>query len=182
MNKHCVVAPVLLAIVFAAHSPDAAAQCTIGRLTSGPNWQSVTPPQGMGQSFTACETGFVTSISFIVDGTPYPMKLGLQAGTELSPQSNPQTVSVVEGPNTIVLDTPFPVTKGTIYSFGLLPTSVLVLHLGEGDSYAGGTRLWFTGDVTIPDETHDLVFSVEIAAGVVPTQPATWGRIKVLYR
>lgn len=186
MKKRFLVAPLLLAVVLAVHSPQAAADCNIDQPTEDNVYNAASPPAGCGQSFTACETGFVKSISFSVGVVPSgPISLGLQAGTYLSPQSNPQGVTVVSGLNTVVLDTPFPVTNGVLYSFGLLPTAgTLTLSVyGPMNPYAEGKFIYFTGLGYALDPNYDLMFSVEIVTDYpVATLPATWGHLKSLYR
>lgn len=182
MKKHFLVAPVLLAVVLAVHSPDATAACTIDQ----PNMPATAYcPVGhsIGQSFTACQTGFVTSVSFnVYQAVTGPLDMELQAGTTIGPQSTPQSVSVVVGPNTIVLDTPFPVTNGTLYSFGLKPTSgILIVRESTGNPYAGGGYIEFDGTTYLPPGS-DLSFTVQIVTDIVPARPTTWGSIKTLYR
>lgn len=181
MKQPFLVAPVLFAVVLAIHSPNAAAQCTINQ----PIWQSLGAcREAQGQSFTACQTGFVTSLSFYsASGATVPATLGLQAGTNLVPQSNPQSVNIVPGLNTVVLDTPLSVTNGTLYSFGLARVGVNVCMIWVSDNpYAGGTVISYQSGTSFPQANYDLDFSVEIVESPVSTQSASWGSIKVLYR
>jgi hypothetical protein len=166
-------------LVLATHCADAAAQCTIDPPTSAATGVSANLQEGLGQSFTPCDEGFVIRISFTVLGTSSgPVTLGLQAGINLAASSYTQRVNLVRGPNTISLDTPFRVTPGTLYSFGLLPTAgSLEVGYHDENPYEDGTLLQSDGIFSGP-RPGDLLFKVEIAPGGA----STWGAVKRRYR
>lgn len=165
--------------VLATHWADAAAQCTIDPPTAAASGVSANPQEGLGQSFTPCEAGVVTRISFSVLGpSSGPVRLGLQAGIHLAAPSYSQSVNLVSGSNSIALAAPFRVTPGTLYSFGLLPTAgTLEVRYHDENPYADGTLLRSDGTVSGP-RPGDLVFTVEIAPGGT----STWGAVKGRYR
>jgi len=171
-------------VVLAAHCAEAAAQCTIDPPTSVAAGVSANPEEGLGQSFTPCEEGFVTRITFsVLDPPSGPVRLGLQAGIHLGAPSYSQSVSLVGGLNAIALETPFRVTPGRLYSFGLLPTAgTLEMRYDDENPYADGTLLQSDGTMTGP-RPGDLAFKVEIApGGKKSTTPSSWGAVKELYR
>jgi hypothetical protein len=177
---HTAVISLLAAcFVLATHGVDAAAQCVIDPPTSVAGSASANPEEGLGQSFTPCEAGFVTRISFFVTGpSSGRVTLGLQAGINLAAASHSQSVALVSGANTIALDAPFRVTPGTLYSFGLVPTAgTIELRYHEENSYADGTMLQSDGSASGP-RPGDLFFTVEIAPGAT----STWGAVKGRYR
>ena len=171
-------------LALATHVVDADAQCTIDPPSSVASGVSANPQEGLGQSFTPCEGGFVTRISLSVLGASSgPVKLGLQAGINLAAPSYSQSVRFVTGSNTITLAAPFRVTPGTLYSFGLVPTAGS-LEVGYHDEspYEDGTLVQSDGTFSGP-RAGDLVFTVEIASGVPGSPaPSTWGAIKAMYR
>ena len=170
--------------VLATYGGDAAAQCTIDPPTSVAIGVSASPQEGLGQSFTPCEEGFVTRISLCVLGASSgPVTLGLQAGINLAAPSYSQRVNLVTGSNTITLAAPFRVTPGTLYSFGLVPTAgSLEVGYHDENPYEDGTLVQSDGTFSGP-RPGDLVFTVEIAPdGRRSTGPSSWGAVKELYR
>jgi hypothetical protein len=186
MKRIVSVAPAFLAVVLAMHSPDAAADCMIAQPNSSSYYIGAQVPYAIGQSFTACETGYVTSVSFTTnEATSGPIALVLGSGT--IPETHvtySQPLTPVAGANTAALSTPFPVVSGTSYFFALQPSADVAapeLHYGGGDPYAGGSVIFWDGYMWGPWST-DLTFGVGIEVDPVATQPTTWGGMKVLYR
>ena len=176
-------------IVLAVHSPNSAADCTIDQSTCTDHGFSANvgpSPDIIGQSFTACQTGVVTSVTFNANLVTPGLTLGLEVGTNICAPSYTQSVSAVQGSNTVVLDTPFPVTDGAVYSFGLQPSgghSPLMLWGCGEDVYAGGIYcLCGAGHVFVPYPQFDLAFTVQITTEPTPTRANTWGSVKDLYR
>lgn len=184
MKKCFIVAPFLLGLVLVIHGPDAAAECTINQ-SSGPVGIVAEGTQGIGQSFTACQTGYVRSITVRTSGSPTgPAYLGLQAGTSIFPQTNPQSVNLAPySLNSIVLDTPFPVTSGMVYSFGLMATTNYLGLAGDlSNPFADGVLIFVFNGTNQLRSAQDLLFGLEIVTEYpVPARPASWGSIKGLY-
>jgi hypothetical protein len=171
-------------LVLATPCVDADAQCTIDPPFSISGGVSANPPGGLGQSFMACQTGVVTRISFsVLEPSSGPVRLGLQAGTDLSAPRYSQSVNLDGGSNTIVLDTPFRVTEGTVYSFGLLPTAGTIAVLYDDDGpLTEGSIIQSSPAISGP-RRGDLIFRVEIEPrDPRPTTPCTWGAVKELFR
>jgi len=183
--RHPAIIDMLAAcIVFATYSADADAQCAIDPPFSISGAVSANPPAGLGQSFVACQTGLVTRISFsVLEPSSGPIRLGLQHGTDLTAPRHAQSVILDAGLNTIVLDAPFRVTQGTLYSFGLLPTSGTIEVRYDDDSpHTDGSIIQSNGTASTP-RPGDLIFRVEIAPSAPgSTISSTWGAIKGLYR
>lgn len=138
---------------------------------------------GLGQSFTATLTGTVTQIQVRPRSTAtVTMRFynGAGSGTtgSVGTPASSQTVNLVDtgsdtsGFQTIVLDTPLPVTAGQQYAFAI--SVPLVSFAGSStNSYAPGSRLFAYNSPL----TDDLVFTVtEVAAVPVPTM-SEWAMI-----
>jgi hypothetical protein len=174
------------AVVSTLAGPAAATSCAIDQplMTEG-TWGTAMPPDAMGQSFTACQTGYVTKIFVTVANVPASVTLTLQGGTDLGSPEYSQGATVVAGLNTIVLSTPYQVTGGATYSFGLFPIGGrLGLRSSQTNPYAGGKELYYDAGApsTLQYASVDLAFRVEIESQVVPTLPTTWGSLKISYR
>lgn len=175
----------LAAVVLLTLAPAALAQCTIDQnLWSGNGGAS--PPEGVGQSFTACQTGWVTSVSVYVSiaPPPGPVNLQLQPGIAIFPQTAPQSVTLSLGLNTITLDDPLPVVSGQQYSWGMLPTSgALWLRFNQGDVYPDGAQIHYNGLNYDEFFTRDYVFGVAITDDeTVANEALRFGALKARYR
>ncbi len=127
--------------------------------------QAVTSPDGIGQSFTACQTGFVRSLKVNVLSTASPnATLQFRTGTDASSESYSQEVDITAGENMLWLNAPLPVDEGAVYSFVLLPSAgILGLMAGTVDAYPRGEvfRAGGSGTVIVTPST-DLVFELTI--------------------
>lgn len=139
-----------------------------------------------GQSFTACLSGNITSISIRTDdNNTYAgsVNLWIVPGTPANGAAFPgfpvyQTFNVAAGGNivTINLNTPFPVVAGDVYSIGFgRPTAgadFFRVNVSTVNSYFGGLALGTGG----PNATADINFSVTIVDTSIPTL-SQWGLI-----
>lgn len=162
------------------------AQCTIDQ-TSWNVSGGASPPEGVGQSFTACQTGWVTSLSVVTRfSVPTgPVLLQFQPGIAIFPQSAPQSATLTLGSNTIVLDNPFPVSAGDQFSWGMFSTAgALILNADlSGNPYPGGTLLHYNGSIIGEHPTQDYVFTVEITdQEPVGNDTVEFGALKSQYR
>lgn len=180
MNHKAILTMTVALLALGLFSPATQAQCTIDQATWNTPLYSANPPEGMGQSFTACQTGAVTSITVYAWTAPTaPVTLGLQAGTNMLAPAQTQSVTLSSGFNTITLNTPFPVNNATTYSFSLLPTAgQMGLRSFTGNPYADGTALHTNGN-TSTEQPLDLVFTVEISEAAVPVEAVRWGTLKI---
>lgn len=179
--------PVVLVALLTFLLPVAAsaAPCTIDQ----PVWSGfggASPPEGVGQSFTACESGWVTSVSVFIALTPPsgPVEVQVQPGLAIHPQTTPQSHMPTSGWNTIVLDDPVPVVAGNVYSWGIMPTAgALWLHFNEGDVYPAGAQLHWNGTTIGEHVTRDYEFRVEITDDeTVEALDLAFGALKARYR
>lgn len=151
-------------------------QCTISQQT---NNIAFTSTQIFGQSFTACQTGQITSIEvdFFQLPTGGTVDLQIQAGLGTITPNYTQLITPVLGTNTITLTTPFSVQNGQTYSFSFVGPG----HALQGtlsDAYPGGVRFIENSGSVIPIPSQELVFEVTIAPPptTVPTL-SQWGLI-----
>ncbi len=121
----------VVAAVLSLSSLLARADCVESNITSGNN--GIANPEGVGQSFVACETGVINSIRVWVRGGTqasqptvageYNFYLAQDPGPGVPLTVPYQTVSIPGGvvepaqAVDIVLDPPFAVTQGVLYRF-----------------------------------------------------------------
>lgn len=134
----------------------------------------------IGQTFTACETGSVTSITIHEGsgstGVDYDLWLAVEAGGPNTDYTGGAPWEEFAGPGggfpqavTFTLATPFPVTAGTVYRFVFNnPGTIAIRCTTAPPDYAGGVATDDFG--TYVD--YDLDFEVGIAANP-PEVPAT---------
>ena len=127
------------------------ASCTIGDVTPTTT-VDYRPNHRIGQTFTACETGQVTSITIQMD-TDGVNGGNRNAGTHnvvMGPAAQPMTKALSDalttvvgtitttgtgGPVTVTLSTPFDVTKDQVYAFAVdfVGTDLISIDRGEND-------------------------------------------------
>jgi hypothetical protein len=159
------------------------AECLISTPNGGGGGTFATPTSPAGQSFVACQNGFITNVAIWVGVSTQPVvTLGLQAGIDLLAPEYTATKVIPTGADRIRFTPMFPVTQGSVYSLSLTPASGS-LSFAElpGSSYTEGSRIAVVGGQSVPLNT-DIVFAVTITDGSVPSAAATWGKIKSIYR
>ena len=157
-------------------------------LGNGLEWQTNTPIAQVGQTFTACQSGIITEISFekmnfsILPHNPHPnatlfIENGIADGGQgLNPSADySQSISIPNGTATVSLEltTPFPVTSGQKYTFYLQTDKAVAggfsFNSTRSDAYPDGAR-WFNN--TESSNGWDIQFSVTIIdrpASAIPT-------------
>lgn len=178
---------VVAGIALSCGRVDSRADCAfIDQPTFNSAPKAYAPNQRLGQSFVACQTGSITRIILSVTDNPNLLELELQPGAVLGSPTYVQRVPTGIVPHDIVLDRPFPVVQGGLYSFSLRPTNgvtgPLGLYANTNNRYSEGTHLFFDGSTTVP-QSGDLRFVVRFSPDVpVPADRSTWGATKALYR
>jgi len=131
----------------------------------------------LGQSFTATQTGTISSISITLDKGFEPKDFNKQVDLWLGENPNPGDIlqgnprQIISLPNhtangvlTLILDTPFPVKKGKVYrmQFGHVSETNTLSYLFRGaikNPYPNGHVYFHNG---MPQFARDLDFSVAI--------------------
>jgi len=131
----------------------------------------------LGQSFTATQTGAISSISITLDKNFKPKDFNKQVDLWLGENPNPGAIltgnsrqiisssdNIEDGVLTLILDTPFPVKKGKVYrmQFGHVSETNSLSYLFKGsikNPYPNGHVYFHNG---MPQVTRDLDFSVAI--------------------
>jgi hypothetical protein len=131
--------------------------------TSKTHGQGTHAPSGIGQSFTACESGAITSIRIDVLSLENPnARIELQSGTERWSGGHSQNVTLTLGENIIPLSVPSPVNAGLVYAVGIFPSAGL-LSLWSGESHDGGEAFFITnGSIVGITPTTSLTFGLTI--------------------
>lgn len=115
-----------------------------------------------GQTFTACETGYVTHVKTnFYTAPPAELKLAMSAGTNtLTPEYTQNFVADSIGDYLIQLTTPFKVISGQTYAFSVGTVSgTSNLFAFNGNPYTGGNA--FNEDAgVVTNFGTDLVFSL----------------------
>lgn len=146
----------------------------------------------IGQTYTACQTGYVTMIRIhegaTSTGGPYSLWLAAEAGGGNTGYTGGPAYAVVPDPGgafpritNLAVSPPFPVTGAAAYRFVLNHAGIINIRCTNGPApsdYPGGEATDDFGTYS----TYDLDFEVVIDAGVTPADAATWGRIKASYR
>lgn len=126
--------------------------------------QVSTSPDGVGQSFTACQSGMIRSIQLDVIAVDNSnVRIELQEGTDSWPGSYSQDLVLIPGENLVQLDVPFLVEDGVVYSFGLFPSTGDLRLWSGGDTYAGGEAFFIEGSSKLGiTPSPDLVFELTV--------------------
>lgn len=159
------------------------APCTVENPISAAGINSIPPaPEAAGQSFIACRTGDLVSLSVYVRALmPGEAILKLHHGTDLLNAAWSETVSVADSLNTYILGAPFPVVDGQEYSWSMtrVGNSSLFLRQTSQNRFPGGMvlRLSTSGALLVAPDS-DQIFTALIADSGVPSRRVTWGAIK----
>ena len=123
-------------------------------------------PQGVGQTFTACETGVITRV---VVETLQNSNSEATFGISLThhqwvPVYTQEVVLHTGNTSYITLDVPFPVVQGQKYSFGLIEPAGGQISLGAGgNGYLGGNSAFIIGvALEFSEPFSDLTFEIII--------------------
>jgi hypothetical protein len=121
-------------------------------------------PDGIGQSFTACQSGVIRSIQLEVMALNNSnARIELQTGTDPWPGSYSQNIILTPGKNVIQLQVPFEVENGGSYSFGIFPSTGDLSLWSAADSYVGGEAFFIVGSSRLGiAPSPDLVFDLKI--------------------
>ncbi len=184
MKKLILVFSLLCLFLFAPYFAQA---CSINGIDSNGTGLGSGPGNVLfAQTFVACETGVVTSVSFRNHTNGTAGTNNFKIGTSTNPPSSLlgggvyQTFASNGGGETITitLSTPFAVTSGSVYVFEVQSTTnSLNLAAVSTSDYADGS-LYFDngGGFNALSNSYDLDFSVEISSVDVPTL-SQWGLI-----
>jgi len=172
-----------LTICFAAS--ESPADCTAS--WQGPliDYTTIYEDEGGGQSFLACESGYIKSVSFFSVGSgELTCTISVKEGNLLLPQGTVQTVTIAHGWNIIELDDPLPVVQNTQYCFGIFPVEThLTLQVNPWNAFADGEHLYTHLGQNLISASLDIPFSIEITSyNPVSTSKTSWGSTKDLYR
>ncbi len=165
-----------------------AAHCTVSYNDSGSMGSGVIDNgHRQGQSFIACATGTITSISLPVNtgtATASGHELRIAAGTTTSALTSPvlATFNTAGGAETITipLPTPFPVIGGQTYTleYQSAATNIVVVGCNACDYPDGNRYFAIPGGAFVSQPAFDMIFSVTIATAPssIPTL-SEWGLI-----
>ena len=126
--------------------------------------QGATAPSGVGQSFTACETGVIRSITVdVLFTTSQNARLELKPAGDSWPSTYVQNIVLTVGQNVVPLATPFAVAAGATYSIGLFPASGSFSLWSDADSYPGGEAFFIVNSTDLGiAPSPDLLFDLTI--------------------
>ncbi|MEZ4885319.1 MAG: IPTL-CTERM sorting domain-containing protein [Chitinophagales bacterium] len=176
-------------------SSDLNAQCTVHGVDGGNTSFGLVVGEVLGQSFQACQSGEITSITIVNEGNPifpspsgtHELRIAAITAPPIAVIGDPvyQTFDTAGGTSdetvTITLNTPFPVTAGNDYAFDITPGGDLSITAQQlpSDEPSGIAYVIFGSFAQFT--SHDLDFGVAISAAAGPAAAiptlSQWGLI-----
>lgn len=145
-----------------AQLPEATGKCVSVRPKT--HGQGVFAPDGVGQSFTACESGGISFIRLdVISFDNQNARLELKSESDPWPAAYSQNITLSVGVNVIQLNVPFSIQTGMRYAIGIFPSSGFLGLWSDADSYPGGEAFFVvnSSDVGITPST-DLAFALTL--------------------
>ena len=121
-RRMLIAAFALASAALTVHRVDA--DCEFFTPNAGGTGAIATPTSPIGQSFVACQDGIITNLAvWVGPSTVAPVRLGLQAGTDLLATDYSQMGLITPDARRVRFTTTFAVTNGMVYSLSLTPAS-----------------------------------------------------------